>query len=79
MKIYLIRTCDNKDRYYTLEIVPTLFSDFLLIIEYGAVNNNKPTGVVKKYFSIYMKAMDELNSTLNKKLKKGYRNKRQGN
>jgi len=42
---------NSKDRinYYKVDIYPTLFGDFLVQKEYGAIHFSKPTSVIKEY------------------------------
>ena len=42
---------NTKDRvnYYKVNIYPTLFGDFLIQKEYGAIHYSKPTNIIKEY------------------------------
>jgi len=69
----LYRKHNNKTRYYKLFLYPTLFNEYLLIKEYGALKNKKPTRVIQKYFPKYTEALQTLNSILYIKRNKGYK------
>ncbi len=71
-RITLYRECENRVRYYTLKILPTLFSEFILVREYGAVRNSKPTRIIEKYFNIYEEAYKELLDLFKERYKRGY-------
>jgi hypothetical protein len=49
----------SKDRvnYYKVNIYPTLFGDFLIQKEYGAVHFSKPTNVIKEYVNTNKEAL----------------------
>jgi len=72
MNTTLYREVNNKIRYYHIEILKTLFDDFLLLIEYGNIKYNKPTRAIKCYFDNYDTAKDEFEFILEKKIKRGY-------
>ncbi len=71
-KVRLYREVNDNLRYYTLNILPTLFGEYLLIREFGGVKNKKPTRVIKKYFSHIEECQKVLDSLVCEKIKKGY-------
>jgi len=72
MKTTLYRKVNKRIRYYHIEILKTLFDDFLLLIEYGNIKYKKPTRAIKCYFDNYNAAKDEFEVILEKKIKRGY-------
>ena len=70
--ITLYRVVNEKVRYYSVKILPTLFGEFLLLREYGAVKNKEPTRVIKKYFSHIQESVIALEALVREKIKKGY-------
>jgi len=63
---------NGKVRYYRLVIFLTLFGDYMLVREYGAVKNKKPTRTIKEYFPNLLDAKSALELLMISKLKKGY-------
>ena len=47
--MYLINELTQKVRYYSIRIYPTLFGDYLIEKEYGAVSDKNPTKISKIY------------------------------
>ncbi len=45
----LFKNTNNRINYYKVSIYPTLFGDFLIQKEYGAVHFTKPTNIIKEY------------------------------
>ena len=68
----LYREVNGKVRYYRLIVYLTLFGEQLLVREYGAVKNKKPTHTIKKYFPNFLDAKNALKVVLLSKLQKGY-------
>ena len=68
----LYREVNGKVRYYKIKTYLTLFGEYLLIREWGGVDNKKATGQKQSYFSSY----DEVSLAIKKitalKSKKGY-------
>ena len=71
-KTTLYRVVNEKTRYYSLEILPTLFGEYLLVREFGGVKNKKPTRVIKKYFSSKEESVKAFEKLVEEKIKKGY-------
>ena len=68
----LYREVNGKARYYRLIIYLTLFEEYLLVREYGAVKNKKPTRTIKKYFPNLLDAKSAFEILMISKLQKGY-------
>lgn len=68
----LYRFVNEKKRYYSLNIYPTLFGEYLLEKRYGSIKNMRPTRVVKEYYKTLNDALDVLNEKVKQKCKKGY-------
>lgn len=45
----LFKTSNDRVNYYKINIYPTLFGDYLIQKEYGAIHHNKPTNIIKAY------------------------------
>ncbi len=45
----LYKTAKTRINYYKVDIYPTLFGDFLIQKEYGAIHFSKPTNTIKAY------------------------------
>ncbi|MDQ7061855.1 MAG: WGR domain-containing protein [Sulfurimonas sp.] len=71
-KLILLRNVENSTRYYLLQVFKTLFDNYLLIREYGALKNRKPTGLIKMYFNTEKECEIELEKILRNKINKGY-------
>ena len=68
----LYRTVNQKKRYYSLELTPTLFGQILLTREYGGLKNKKPTGIIKEYFSNLQDAVMAFENLVHLKQRKEY-------
>jgi len=68
----LYREVNGKVRYYRMRTYLTLFGEYLLIREWGGVDNKKATGQKQSYFT----TLDEVSLAIKKiiilKSKKGY-------
>ena len=73
MKIRLTRAVGKNERYYDIEVFPTLFGDFCVEREYGSVRSKSYTGLVKSYFETLSDALLFYNKILQAKISKGYR------
>lgn len=45
----LLKNTKDRINYYKVNIYPTLFGDFLIQKEYGAIHFTKPTNIIKEY------------------------------
>ena len=71
-KVILYRVVNQKIRYYSIELTPTLFGEMLLTRKYGGLKNKKPTRVIKEYFSSVEDSINAFESIFSLKQKKGY-------
>ena len=71
-KITLYREVNNKTRYYSIRIYPTLFGEYLIYKEYGNIRNKKPTRIIKEYTKTIDEAIKIYDCKVVQKLKKGY-------
>ena len=71
-KVTIYRVVIKKTRYYSIEILPTLFGEYLLVKEFGGVKNKKPTRIIKEYFSHLEDSIIALEDFIGVKMKKGY-------
>jgi len=71
-KVTLYREVNKKLRYYSFYLYPTLFGEFLLLREFGGMNNKKPTGIIKEYFYQMEDSVEALSALVRAKMKKGY-------
>jgi len=72
----LYRKVNGKVRYYKIKTYLTLFEEYLLIREWGGVDNKKATGQKQSYFSSPSNLKDALKKIITLKSKKGYIKKR---
>jgi hypothetical protein len=73
MKTMMKRTVNERMRYYTLELLPNLFGEWLLIRTYGACKHLKPTGVICEIYEDGHKAQMAYQQWVEVKYTKGYR------
>ncbi len=71
-KTTLYRVVNEKTRYYSLEILPTIFGEYLLIRSFGGVKNKKPTRIIKEYFSHKEDGIKAFEKLVAEKVEKGY-------
>jgi hypothetical protein len=53
----LFKNTKDRTNYYKVNIYPTLFGDFLIQKEYGAIHFNKPTNIIKQYVNSNKEAL----------------------
>jgi hypothetical protein len=53
----LFKTSNTRVYYYKINVYQTLFGDYLVQKEYGALSNLKPTNVIKEYAPSKKEAM----------------------
>jgi len=68
----LFKNANEKSYYYKINIYPTLFGDFLIQKEYGAIQNIKPTNTIKEYAPSKKEAMYKLIDIIMHKKDLGY-------
>ena len=71
-QLKLVRKVKNNYRYYLIEMTLNLFGEWILQIKYGAVKNKAPTGIIFKYFTTHVDAVQNFEYVLNKKVRRGY-------
>ena len=74
----LYREVNGRVRYYRLKTFLTLFGEYLLIREWGGVDNKRATGQKLKYFSSLQDLHRVVETILHAKIKKGYSTSLQG-
>lgn len=75
MKTIMIRHVKGRVRYYTLELIPNLFGEWMVVRTYGSIKKLKPTGVIREIYNDAEAAAESIQSLINAKLKKGYTNR----
>ncbi len=75
MKMTMTRSVKGRVRYYTLELIPNLFGEWMLVRTYGSIKKLKPTGVIREIYDNAEAAAESLQSLINTKQKKGYTNR----
>jgi len=68
----LYREVNGRVRYYRLKAFLTLFGEYLLIREWGGVDNKRATGQKLKYFSSLKDLHRVMENILSTKINKGY-------
>ena len=68
----LYREVNGRVRYYRLKAFLTLFGEYLLIREWGGVDNKHATGQKLKYFSSLRDLHRVMETILYAKTKRGY-------
>jgi len=69
----LYREVNGKVRYYKIKTYLTLFGEYLLIREWGGIDNKKATGQKQSYFSSLNETIHTVESITLQKSKKGYK------
>lgn len=72
MKTTMTRIVKGRVRYYMIELIPNLFSEWMVIRTYGSIKKLKPTGVIREIYDNAEDAAESLQSLINAKHKKGY-------
>jgi len=70
----LYREVNGRVRYYKISTYLTLFGEYLLIREWGGVENKKATGQKQSYFSSMSEVSSATQNIILQKEKKGYKN-----
>lgn len=76
MKMTMTRSVKGRVRYYTLEIIPNLFGEWMVVRTYGSIKKRKPTGVMHEIYDNAEVAAASMESWISAKQKKGYTNYR---
>lgn len=72
MKLTLVRSVNGRMRYYTLELTPNLFGEWVLSRTYGAIRAIKPTGSLCELYKNIDEAHMSMEALIQAKRKKGY-------
>ena len=75
MKMTMTRSVKGRVRYYTLELIPNLFGEWMLVRTYGSIKKIKPTGVIRETYNDAEVAVASMELLIATKLKKGYTNR----
>ncbi len=77
MKTTMTRSVKGRVRYYTLELIPNLFGEWMVVRTYGSIKKLKPTRVIREIYDNDSAevAAESIQSLINAKLKKGYTNR----
>ena len=68
----LYREVNGRVRYYKLRTYLTLFGEYLLIREWGGVDNKRATGQKQNYFATLNEVTNAVEKIIILKRKKGY-------
>ncbi|MDD5716802.1 MAG: WGR domain-containing protein [Sulfuricurvum sp.] len=71
----MTRIVKGRVRYYTLELIPNLFGEWMVVRTYGSIKKLKPTGVISEIYDNAEDAVESLQSMITAKHKKGYTNR----
>lgn len=75
MKTTMTRHVKGRVRYYTLELIPNLFGEWMVVRTYGSIKKLKPTGVIREIYDNAEAAAESMQLLISVKLKKGYTNR----
>jgi hypothetical protein len=73
MKTTMTRTVKGRIRYYTLELIPNLFGEWLLIRRYGSIKRCKPNNEISHIYATLQEAQHHGEQITLLKYKRGYR------
>lgn len=68
----LYRTVNDRERYYTIQLVPNLFGESMVIRTYGSTKKVKPTGEIRKIYANEVDAQYSIDVLIASKYKRGY-------
>jgi len=69
----LYREVNGRVRYYRIKTYLTIFGEYLLVREWGSIDNKKATGEKQSYFSTLNEAIKTINIIIATKKQKGYK------
>lgn len=70
MKTTMTRSVKGRVRYYTLELIPNLFGEWMLMRTYGSIKQRKPTGVIREIYDSVEEAFHSMQLLIRAKEKK---------
>jgi len=68
----LYREVNGRVRYYRIKTYLTLFGEYLLVREWGGVDNKRATGEMQSYFSTLNEVITVVEKIITLKNKRGY-------
>jgi len=68
----LYRTVNERERYYSLQILPNLFGETLVIRTFGSSKNVKATGTIQEVYTNEAEAHHKVDVLIASKHKRGY-------
>ncbi|MDP3465964.1 MAG: WGR domain-containing protein [Sulfuricurvum sp.] len=72
MTTILYRTVNERERYYTIQLLPNLFGETLVIRSYGAKKNSKATRTIQEVYTNEAEAHNKVDVLIASKRKRGY-------
>lgn len=72
MTTILYRTVNERERYYSLQILPNLFGETLVIRTFGSSKNVKATGTIQEIYATQTEAHHKVDVLIASKRKRGY-------
>ena len=72
MHLTMMRTVNERMRWYRLELLPNLFGEWLLIRSFGSMGRSRATGVKTELFDNPLLAQKIYDQLVRAKTKKGY-------
>lgn len=72
MHLTMMRTVNDRMRWYRLELLPNLFGEWLLIRSFGSMGRSRATGVKTELFDNPLMAQKVFERLVRSKTKKGY-------
>lgn len=72
MKMTMTRSVNGRVRYYTFELIPNLFGEWMVVRTYGSIKKLKPTGVIREIYDNAEEAMVVMRLLIRAKENKGY-------
>ena len=72
MKLTMTRSVNERMRWYSLELLPNLFGEWLQIRSFGSMGRSRATGVKTELFDNPLAAKKVYECLVRSKTKKGY-------
>lgn len=72
MTTILYRTVNERERYYSIQLLPNLFGETLVIRTYGASKNVKATRTIQEIYANETEAHHKVDVLIASKFKRGY-------
>lgn len=68
----LYRTVNERERYYSIQLLPNLFGETLVIRSFGASKNVKATGTIQEVYATQTEAHNKVDVLIASKRQRGY-------